>query len=113
MNEWLDNLNVGDKVVIRGGGVTDRWFCSTVARLTKTLIFITANMKFRRRDGRSPSEWATGCLLEPTPENLERVEQENLKISQMRAALQLQQYAWHELPLETLEKIKKLLPKST
>lgn len=112
MNEWLTNLKVGDQVVVSGGNQV-RIFLSTVERLTQTLIFTKGGMKFRRRDGHSPGTWATGLLLEPTPDNLEQVEQERLRARQGQAASRLRKYAWHKLPLETLQMIEKLLPKST
>lgn len=112
-NEWLNNLKVGDEVVVSEGGIANRVFRSTVERLTKTLIFIKGGQKYRRRGGHSPGTWDTGFLLEPTPENLEQVKESTLKIMRRSLARRLREYTWHKLPLETLEAIEKLLPKGT
>lgn len=115
MNEWLTNLKVGDQVVVSGEsyGSRNQVFLSTVEKLTQTLIFTKGGMKFRRRDGHSPGTWATGLLLEPTPDNLEQVREHAVKAKQAAVARRLREYAWHKLPLETLQMIEKLLPKST
>ena len=85
MDEWLTNLKVGDTVIVQSWGMSNRIYCSTVQRLTKTLIFALTGGKFRRMDGHSsPGPWDTGILLEPTPENLELVKQENLRVRRMR-----------------------------
>lgn len=111
MNDWLANLKVGDKIVVGGGGRI-RVFLSTVRRLTKTRIFTTGDGAFGR-DGYSPGQWATTYLLEPTPENLEEVRQEALRVRRCQVAYQLREYAWQKLPLETLEAIKALLRRLT
>ena len=100
MSEWLDNLKVGDKVVIGGGPMA----ITTVGRLTKTLIITKGGTKFRRRDGTSPGEWTTGFLQEPTQEIVEQIKQGNL-------ASKLRGYDWRSLPLEILVKVYNLLPR--
>lgn len=68
MSEWLDNLKVGDKVVVyerRPVALT------TVKRLTKTLIFTERGSKYRRKDGHAPGEWSTSSIHEPTQEAID------------------------------------------
>lgn len=101
MSEWLNNLKVGDKVVIGGG--LDGDIISRVERLTNTLIITAAGSRFRK-DGHAPGQ--SRCILqEPTPEILNRIRRVNL-------ARHFRRYDWQELPLETLVAVFKLLPKS-
>ncbi|KKL03903.1 hypothetical protein LCGC14_2621460 [marine sediment metagenome] len=107
--EWLENLKVGDRVVINTtsyGSQGDN-SVSVVERLTKTLIITKGGRKFRRNDGLSPGgEWSKDTLQEPTPEAVDRIRQANL-------ANKLRHYDWKPLPLATLRAIYDLLPKST
>ena len=106
MSEWLENLKVGDQVVVMsGGGYMSRDYVSTVKRLTKTLIVTENDRGFRRSDGRSPGGIYHDFLEEPT---LQRLGQ----IKQIWLATKLKAFSWKLLPLETLEAINNLLPKN-
>lgn len=110
MDEWLVNLKVGDTVIVSTPqGYRDCLTRSSVKRLTKTLIFTEDGMKFRRRTGCNPGDWAASFLLEPTPENMERLRDSVLKNRQIGLARKLRKYAWHKLSLETLQGVEKLL----
>lgn len=111
MREWLDNLQVGDDVVISGGPGPMSVF--KVVRLTKTLIFTTASRRFRRRDGHSPGTWAVGFLQEPTPVVLNQVERDRLRTRQANLAHKLRHYDWGTLSLEKLVEVYDSLPKSS
>lgn len=96
--EWLDNLKVGDRVVILGS----QDYLSKVERFTKTLIITEGGRKFRK-DGASPgSGWDRGILVEPTPERVNTIRHDHL-------ANHLRNFSnWKRLSLETLRGIYKL-----
>ncbi|KKL44626.1 hypothetical protein LCGC14_2363770 [marine sediment metagenome] len=104
MSEWLDNLKVGDRVIIQGRlAIADS--VSTVERFTKTLIIIKSGIKFRK-DGHAPGQWPTAMLTEPTPERLDVIRQRNL-------AYYLKTLRWRDLPLAKLVEVHGLLTKGT
>lgn len=110
MSEWLANLEVGDTVIVSiGQGGSDCLTESSVGRLTKTLIFTKSGMRFRRKNGHAPDEWATSFLLEPTPKHMVLLRDSVLEGQRRNAACRLRKYEWHRLPLETLEAVEVLL----
>jgi len=100
-SEWLNNLNVGDQVIIAGRNGDS---ISIVERLTKTLIITKKNRKFRK-DGSSPGGgWDRELLVEASPERVE-------KIQRARMAHVLSRYDWKTLPLAKLYEIWNSIPK--
>ncbi len=106
-SEWLDNLKVGDKVVVENGSFGHD-IVDSVFILTKTSVVTRKVYKFRRKDGSvlgevgRPKTW----LREPTTERLNWIKQANL-------ARKLGKYNWKELPIETLRAIDEMLLESS
>lgn len=48
MSEWLDNLKVGDPVIVKGNGEP---LLRLVERLTATMVVTTSGSRFRRNTG--------------------------------------------------------------
>ncbi len=105
MNEWLENLKVGDTVIVSGGDLNSRDYVSTVVRFTKTLIIVNnqrIGVKFRR-DGRSRGGgFHPLWLQQPTQEALDEIMQTTL-------AIRCSRHDWKSLPLETLREVAGLL----
>ena len=99
MYEWLENLKVGDKVIV------DNWGQSigTVERVTATLV-IVGSCRYRKRDGYQlgGSSYSRGLIREPTPERLAAVRHAVL-------AKRFSKTEWHKYSLEDLEKVAALL----
>ena len=53
---WLSELNVGDKVILTGGGWHSDHTVEEVDRITKTLIILKSSRRFRKSNGYSPGE---------------------------------------------------------
>ena len=103
MSEWLDKLQVGDEVVIGGGLAGIPPYISKVARLTATLFVTEDDQRFRRKDGFTlGSGYYRRFLQEPTQELRASVAQQNL-------ASHLRRVQWHDLPLDKLRAVVKLL----
>ena len=101
MSDWLNNLEVGDKVVVLSGWGSES--VGAVGRLTETLIFTAAGTAFRRKDGRSRgSSFRSSWLKEPTQERLD-------KIRHTALAGKLKVCDWKSLTMTTLEAVHKLL----
>lgn len=108
---WLGNLKVNDPVVVLAGGVSSGCYVSRVERLTKTLIVTQDGRKFRRKDGNASGDgYHRGWVEEPTPENLQQVEESVRENKQARMASRLRYYPWHKTSLEVLEAVEKSLP---
>jgi len=77
MREWLDNLKVGDQVIVDRRNEKS---IHIVARLTKTMIVLKdIPIRFRRKNGYSVGEygWHIPILRKCTPEEAKKVMIEN------------------------------------
>lgn len=80
MFAWLQDLLVGDRVIVNGGG---GWGAANkltrVARLTKTQIIVTDGSRFKRRNGRAVGDAGRGyhamLLEEATEERVRRIKE--------------------------------------
>lgn len=104
--QWLENLKIGDQVVIRDSGYLCHDSVATVTRITKTLIFTGTGKderKFRLRDGNAPGDsfGSRASLDPPTPEKLDEIEKERL-------VRRLKGFDWASLSLESLRMIRRL-----
>lgn len=102
-NEWLDNLRVGDKVIVDGD--FGEGFETTVKRFTPTLIVTDGGGRYRRKNGLSVRDELHRYLSKPTQKRLD-------KILHSRWVVKLQGYKWHKESLETLTKIVMILTDS-
>ena len=103
-SEWLDNLKIGDSVIVHNSHFGSK--VAVIERFTKTLI-ITKNSKFRRSDGCAPGNgWCRNRLQELTTERVNHIRKNNLVDC-------LKRWNWDALSLETLEAIREMLPESS
>jgi len=78
MKEWLENLKVGDTVIVSG---RNELVC-TIERMTKTQIVLKDNFtKFNRKTGRSVGNdsWSTSYIFEPTEKEIKRITEETTR----------------------------------
>jgi hypothetical protein len=108
--EWLQNLKVGDAVIVEGTGLSSGESLGTVARLTKNFIVVNSNgfdSKFRNETG-----WSTGdsyyhkYLKEATPEAIAAFEEERY-----RAVFKnkLSHLSWADVPIDRIKQIRELV----
>jgi hypothetical protein len=78
---WLEELKVGDAVIIDAGSTAVRLAQYTVDRITKTQ-FIIGTWRFRRADGDRIGPYTLTSpyvkLLQPTPELYNRIRRDKL-----------------------------------
>lgn len=104
---WLDNLSVGDSVVIYNG-----WYGASikaVSKVTATQI-VVGNTRYRRKDGYvvGGGTWSRHSLREATPERVAAVRRRVI-------AENLATVKWKDYELADLEKVwaaYKALPKA-
>jgi hypothetical protein len=79
-NLWLQNLKVGDKVIISGHSAFGGDVIGKVSRLTKTQVLVTlgknpCEYKYKIEDGRSigTGTWETKWIYEATPEKVDAI----------------------------------------
>jgi hypothetical protein len=81
-NEWLQNIKVGDKVIISGNSAFGSDRVNVVVKLTATQVHVNTRgflkdyvTKYNRESGRSigTGTWETNWLDEATPEKLEAI----------------------------------------
>lgn len=65
MGFGLDNLKVGDQIVMIGGYEKQTKVLRTVARVTKTLIIDNKGCKWSKKWGRTPGEQWSVYHIEP------------------------------------------------
>lgn len=101
MNE-LENLKVGDLVVVRGSLIVGEEL-RKIERVTKSQIVVDKR-RYRKKDGRlvGGGDWCYGFIkpaLEKDIERLNKVKQKNELLAYIRKV------AWSNLSLESLETI--------
>jgi hypothetical protein len=100
---WLQNLKVGDQVVIRNAqGQTDNDALTTVDKVMKTIIVVGAGgMRFNKNNGREigcKGQWYCTHLDEATPAKINRLREIHLR----RLALGRLEVAITKAPTELL-----------
>lgn len=107
-NEWLQNLKVGDKVIVFGHGVEE---LGEVFRFTKTQIHVKLGgyeQAFRKEQGNSYSRFVSDrkYLRQATPEALVKFEEERY-----RAVFRnkLDHLSWADVPLDTIKQVRELV----
>lgn len=103
--EFLDNLAVGDTVVVESN---DRRNLTKVVRFTKTQIVTTKGSKFSRDTGTNigGDHWNHSFLQEPTQERLDKIRHSILVI-------RLKHVDWKSLSLDVLHAFAALLAEKT
>lgn len=98
MSNWFEHLKVNDHVIVSSG--VSSMQLKQVAKLTKTMIVLNDNQRFRLADGNlvGGSIWSTVSLLEATPELIHTI---NIRAKRR----QLQRVAWDTLDEETVEQV--------
>ncbi len=100
MNDFLQNLEPGDKVVqVSSGWGTDDTI-QTVSRLTKTQVVLDNQRRYRKANGRE-----VGSSGSPISYIVEFDEEKAKCIRQKSLAKKLQRFDWHRLDLHILESI--------
>ena len=95
VDKWLEQLKVGDLVIIGDD------FMSRVLGFTKTMI-LTARGRYNRKTGRGVgSEYGFG-IQEPTPELIDRIRHRNL-------VRRLVAFDWKSLPMDALRKVEGMI----
>lgn len=95
-NEWLENLKVGDNVVVEDN--RGRGHATTIERTTKTLFITPKHGKYKKSSGFAPGKWPTVSIVEPTKERLDRIQRRTW-------AEKLRNHKWDKESLVTLAKI--------
>ena len=83
-NEWLENIKVGDKVIVSGSGFGSLNKIDTVERLTKTQIVLkNTHSKYRRSSGRSVGGdvWSMGFISEATREKILKIQEARYRLN--------------------------------
>ena len=82
-NAWLENIKVGDKVIVDGSGFTAFNKIDTVERLTKTQIVLkNTHSKYRRSSGRSVGDiWNSSFLSEATREKILKIQEARYRLN--------------------------------
>lgn len=80
MSEWLNELKAGDRVVVSTGYGYRREHLSSVTKVTATQI-VCGTSRFKRSNGYvvGGDTWNRACLVQPTTDVLERVEERQLR----------------------------------
>ena len=103
MSDWLENLKVGDEVIVDvASGLYGNNYVATVVRRTKTLIFVThrdskGERKFKSNG--STGDYGSPHLREPTDERRERIVHAQYVSHLSRFE------GWKDLSLDVLRKI--------
>ena len=109
MNEWLKKIQVGDKVIVSGGGAMSTDYIAEVGRLTKTQIILTeSSTKYRRESGRQlgGSCWSTRWLRETNEDKLTKIKDDE---ETRQAIYYLDDFKWRKLSLESLRAVLKVV----
>ena len=105
MDNWLQELKVGDMVVVDYGGYQSAGSLARVMRLTKSLVIVghsTHGARYKKADGRQVGSAYIGSLREATPPAVEAIEMKIL-------ADKVRFTKWLGLSRKTLEAILKLV----
>jgi len=99
--EWLDSLKEGDSVAYNFGGFGYKNYkITTISKITPKRLFIVDELRFNKEGiYRFDSMWSTRYTLQPVTDEIT----EKVKTKNMLHILSKVQF--HELDLETLEKI--------
>lgn len=99
---WLDNLKVGDRVIVSYG--VNSMVVSKVDRITKTMIVTEGGGRYNRTNGlpAGVSGWNSGSLLEVTEQRIKEINHDRLY-------KKLSKFNFKDLPLESLQGIKKII----
>ena len=101
--EWLENLKAGDEVVVENF----RYGCSlhTVERVTKTMIVVGKDFRFKRSDGDCVGsgfiQW--GCCLRPANDEWKT------KALNGQLTKKLNSFKWDKVPFEIKKEVAKIL----
>lgn len=101
MQEWIDELEIGDKVVV--SPQFHLKYIDKVKRITKTLIITANGSRFSKIWGSTPgNSWTPTSIAKFSTEK----EQEINELKQKSMIIKkIQQISYSELSLKTLEKI--------
>lgn len=107
-NDWLSELKEGDDVIVvsSSGGIRKK--VATVTRTTKTQI-IVGNSRYRKNNGYiiGSSCWCREYLMKPTPELIETLNAEEIKIRYVNFLKNV--VDWGILDIEKLKKIYQII----
>ena len=106
MNE-LENIKVGDKVIVGRGYVSD--LICNVERITKTQIIVNGR-RFSKKNGRlvGGDVWSCDRLTIATDEKIEKLKRDKRRRT---LKLYLQSVNWDVLSIESLTSISELVKK--
>lgn len=98
MSNWVENLKVGDGVIVSRG--EDSIQLKKVDKITKTMIVLNDNQRFRITNGNlvGGSVWSTTSLLQATDERIHAIAIRNKRI-------RLSRIDWAEIDDETIQQV--------
>lgn len=109
--KWLENIKVGDKVIVHSGGPLRNDCIDIVERLTKTQIILSkTSSRFRREDGDVVGEhsmWNTTYLKEAKQDDIDNIITNN-KLRKLNRDISSFTNI-KDLPIESLEKVWKVM----
>lgn len=101
--EWLDNIEVGDRVIVSGGGAVYSEHLARVERLTKTQVIIKeGRTRYRRDNGRGIGQngWVRSNLEEATDDKVNSIIDERKRLVLVN---ELSKVNWGDIPTHSLE----------
>ena len=109
-NDWVRTLSAGDLLFVKSNSIYSSLSLHTVKRLTKTLVVLDNEYRFRKKDGVSvgSSDFIRSYLVQATPELMASVA--TRRIRKQRLAV-LSGTEWRLYPDEFLGKILTLIEK--
>ena len=105
-SDWLQNLKVGDKVIVQHRGLGEGKSLLVVSNITKNFIVVNGR-KFRKGSGYGTGDgYHHPYLIETTSEAMAAFEEERY-----RAVFQnkLSHLSWDDVPLDRIKQIRELV----
>ena len=108
---WLENLKVGDEVLISGGTLVGRDRLGKVSRFTKTQIIVNVDGhedRFKKGSGSSVGDhgYYSTFLREATSESIAAYKEELYRVVFQN---KIRNLSWNDVPLDILKQIRELI----
>ena len=109
MNE-LENLNVGDEVILENPIFKSETTIKKVVRITKTLIILSDGLRFRKDNGKAygDSGYFVYSIHVATPEEIEKIKAKQIARKQIE---EIFWFNWSCLSDEDREKVYEIISK--
>ena len=79
MNEWLNELEIGDKVIVISTRYHGNDKVAAVTRTTKTQVVVEGHGKFTKKNGSEFGKYGSHVIVEATQERAAKIEEKKLR----------------------------------